>query len=53
MTKLEDAVREAPSMADTRHIHPHPLNIIPSIGLLYQATIRIWLRPNHGSQSAG
>jgi hypothetical protein len=28
MTKLEDAVREAPSMADTRHIPPHPLNNI-------------------------
>jgi hypothetical protein len=33
MTKLEDAVREAPSMADTRHILSHPLNIISSIGL--------------------
>jgi hypothetical protein len=24
MTKLEDTVRETPSMADTRHILPHP-----------------------------
>jgi hypothetical protein len=49
MTKLEDAVREAPSMADTRHILPHPLNIISSIGLSYEAIIRKWLRPTHGS----
>jgi hypothetical protein len=40
MTKLEHAVREAPSMADTRYILPHPLNIIPSIGLAYQAIIK-------------
>jgi hypothetical protein len=40
MTKLEDTVREAPSMAETRHIIPHPLNIISSIGLSYQAIIR-------------
>jgi hypothetical protein len=39
MTKLKDAVREAPSMADTRHILPHPLNIMSSIGLSYQAII--------------
>jgi hypothetical protein len=37
MTKLEDAVRGAPSMADTRHILPHPLNIIlSSIVLSYE-----------------
>jgi hypothetical protein len=53
MTKLEDAVREAPSMADTRHILPHPLNIITGIGLSYQAIRRKWLRPTHGSQSTG
>jgi hypothetical protein len=53
MTKLEDAVREAPSMADTRHILPHPLNIISSIGLSYQSIIRKWSRPTHESQSIG
>jgi hypothetical protein len=53
MTKLEDAVREAPPMASTRHIFPHPLNMLSSIGLSYQAIIRKWLRPNHGSQSTG
>jgi hypothetical protein len=37
MTKLEDAVREAPSMADTRHIIPQPLKIISSIGVAYQS----------------
>jgi hypothetical protein len=40
MTNLEDAVSEAPSMADTRHIIPHPLHIISSIGLSYQAIIK-------------
>jgi hypothetical protein len=53
MTKLEDEVREAPSMDDTRHIITLPLNIISSIGLSYQANIRKWLRPTHGSQSTG
>jgi hypothetical protein len=53
MKKLEDAIREAPSMADTGHILTHPLNIISSIGLSYQAIIRKWLRPNHLSQSTG
>jgi hypothetical protein len=53
MTKLEDAVREAPSLADTRHTLPHPLNMISSIGLSYQAITRKWLRPTHGSQSTG
>jgi hypothetical protein len=53
MTKLEDAVREAPSMTDTRHILPHPLNIISSIGLSYQAIIIKLFRPTHGSQSTG
>jgi hypothetical protein len=53
MTNLEDAVREAPSMADTRHMLPHPLNIISSIGLSYEAIIRKWLRTTHGSQSTG
>jgi hypothetical protein len=33
MTNIEDALREAPSMADTMHILPYPLNIISSIGL--------------------
>jgi hypothetical protein len=53
MTKLGDSVREAPSMNDTRHIIPHPLNIISNIGLSYKAIIRKWLRPTHGSQSTG
>jgi hypothetical protein len=53
MKNLEDAVREAPSMADTRHILPHTLNIISSIGLPYEAIVRKWLRPTHGSQSTG
>jgi hypothetical protein len=53
MKKLEDAIREAPSMAATRHILPHPLSIISSIGLSYQAIIRKWLSPTHGSQSTG
>jgi hypothetical protein len=53
VTKLEDAVREALSMADTRNILPHRLNIISSIGLSYQSIIRKWLRPTHGSQSTG
>jgi hypothetical protein len=33
MTKLEDAVREAPSMAAIKHIMSHPLKIVSSIGL--------------------
>jgi hypothetical protein len=53
MTKLEDAVRGAPSMVDIMHILPYPLNIISSIGLSYQAIIRKWLMPTHGSQSTG
>jgi hypothetical protein len=45
MTSLEDVVRQAQSMSDTRHILPNPLKIISSIGLSYQASIRKWLRP--------
>jgi hypothetical protein len=38
MPKLEDALRDAPSMVATRRILPHHLNKIPSIGLSYQAS---------------
>jgi hypothetical protein len=50
LTKLEDAVREAPSVATTRHVLPHPINIISCIDLSYQAIIRKLMRPTHGSQ---